>query len=61
MSKAHFSIDIDGHNLHARHYAAMTKEEAIERLVADGLAKDKKWAEKAHDECLKAVKEKDKK
>lgn len=51
---------IDGKNLTARHFAAMSEEVAVKAMIADGITTDEAWAKKAHALCIKDVKEADK-
>lgn len=53
----HISVNIDGNNLHARHFASFNEEEGIKKIIADGITKDEKWAKKAYAACVKAVKD----
>lgn len=53
----HISVDIDGQNLHARHFASFPEEEGIKKLIADGITTDEKWAKIAYWKCVKAVKD----
>jgi hypothetical protein len=53
----HISVNVDGQNLHARHFASFSEEDGVKQLIADGITKDEKWAKKAHAACVKAVKD----
>lgn len=50
-------VKVDGKNLNAAHFAAMEKKDAVNAILADGISKDKAWAGKAYDACVKAVKD----
>jgi hypothetical protein len=53
----HISVFVDGHHLHARHFASFSEEEGVKKFLADGITKDEKWAKRAHAACVKAVKD----
>ena len=51
---------VDGKNLTARHFAAMTEEVAVKAIIADGITTDEAWAKKAYSLCVKDVNKADK-
>ena len=53
------SVDVDGQNLNARHFAAKSEEDAVKAMVADQITKDEAWAKKAYAACVKGVREAD--
>lgn len=50
---------IGDQSLNARHFAAMSEENAIKALIADGFTKDEAWAKKAYAQCVADVKKAD--
>jgi acyl-CoA thioesterase len=62
MGKTFVSVDIDGQNLNARHYAAMEFETAISKMQADfesGHKPNEDWCEAAYVRCKEAVEAQD--
>ncbi len=60
----YISIDIDGQNLNARHYAAIEKKAAIEKMQDDlkdnkDVKANKIWCTKAYEACKEAVEKAD--
>lgn len=59
------TVDIDGQNLNAYHYAGLKEEEAVERMIKDqevffketGKSEEeaREWCEKALAECVRLV------
>jgi hypothetical protein len=50
-------VNVDGQNLNATHYGAMSTEEGPRRILQDNhhLSYDEAWAKKAHALCVAAV------
>jgi hypothetical protein len=48
-------VNVDGHNLNATHFGAMSAEEGPRRIIADGFTKEEAWAKKAHALCAAAI------
>jgi hypothetical protein len=48
-------VNVDGHNLNASHFGAMSAEEGPKRIIADGFTKEEAWAKRAHALCVAAV------
>lgn len=59
MKPAYVSTNVDKININARHFAAMSKDKAIEAMIADGITKDKVWAGKVYEQAVKDVAEAD--
>jgi hypothetical protein len=56
---------VDGVSLNATKFAGMKKEDAVKEMVVGNILKthnkDEAWAAKAHDACVDAVKQAEKK
>lgn len=42
--------------VNASHYGSMEKDEAVKKMIDDGISKDKKWAAKVYDLCIEGLK-----
>lgn len=50
MNKPYVVTKIGRENLNARWFTSFTKEQAIQKLIMDGLATDEDWAGRAYDQ-----------
>lgn len=48
-------VNVDGQNLNATHFGAMSAEEGPGRIIADGITQDETWAKRAHALCVEKV------
>lgn len=57
----HVISKIDKKNINARHFASMSKEDAVKALIADKIAPNAEWAGKAYEQFKADIAESDKK
>lgn len=50
---------IDGIHLNARHFAAMTKDEAVKEITKGGVHKNEQWAIRAWEQMVEDVRKAD--
>jgi hypothetical protein len=49
------NVKVDGVGLNATHFSAMSEQDAIKAMSADGISNDSAWSKKAYTACQKAV------